>query len=151
MSVIHCPLLGVQSGESLTWLGGGDHWQVIPFQPQAADTREPVSGHGVQLQILPRVMSAAQQGRQCEQGCTRAPVGSVLPTAPWRSALLSIHQYDQIWMWVLLTVRAQSLQSYATLYDPSYLADRSLPGSSVHGILQARILEWIALPFSRDY
>ena len=28
--------------------------------------------------------------------------------------------------------------------------DCSLPGSSVHGILQARILEWIAIPFSRD-
>ena len=27
--------------------------------------------------------------------------------------------------------------------------DSSLPGSSVHGILQARILEWIAMPFSR--
>ena len=27
--------------------------------------------------------------------------------------------------------------------------DCSLPGSSVHGILQARILEWIAMPFSR--
>ena len=27
--------------------------------------------------------------------------------------------------------------------------DRSLPGSSVHGILQARILEWVALSFSR--
>ena len=27
--------------------------------------------------------------------------------------------------------------------------DCSLPGLSVHGILQARILEWIAIPFSR--
>ena len=27
--------------------------------------------------------------------------------------------------------------------------DRSLPGSSVHGILQAGILEWVAIPFSR--
>ena len=27
--------------------------------------------------------------------------------------------------------------------------DRSLPGSSVHGILQARILEWVAIPFFR--
>jgi len=27
--------------------------------------------------------------------------------------------------------------------------DCSLPSSSVHGILQARILEWIAIPFSR--
>ena len=28
--------------------------------------------------------------------------------------------------------------------------DCSPPGSSVHGILQARILEWVAIPFSRD-
>ena len=27
--------------------------------------------------------------------------------------------------------------------------DCSLPGSSIHGILQARILEWVAIPFSR--
>jgi len=27
--------------------------------------------------------------------------------------------------------------------------DCSLPGSSVYGILQARILEWVAIPFSR--
>ena len=27
--------------------------------------------------------------------------------------------------------------------------DCSLPGSSVHGVLQARILEWVAIPFSR--
>ena len=31
-------------------------------------------------------------------------------------------------------------------YDPK---DCSPPGSSVHGILQARILEWVAIPFSR--
>ena len=28
--------------------------------------------------------------------------------------------------------------------------DCSLPVSSVHGIFQARILEWVAIPFSRD-
>ena len=33
-----------------------------------------------------------------------------------------------------------------TLWDPM---DCSLPGSSVHGISQARILEWVAIPFSR--
>ena len=37
-------------------------------------------------------------------------------------------------------------QSCPTL---SNLMDRSPPGSSVHGILQARILEWIAFPFSK--
>ena len=36
-------------------------------------------------------------------------------------------------------------QSYPTLYDPM---DYSLPGSSVHGILQARVLEWVAIAFS---
>ena len=33
-------------------------------------------------------------------------------------------------------------------FDPM---DCSLPGSSVHGILQARILEWAAICFSRFY
>ena len=37
-------------------------------------------------------------------------------------------------------------QSCPTLCDPM---DCSLPGSSVHGILQARILEWGAISFSR--
>ena len=37
-------------------------------------------------------------------------------------------------------------QSYLSLWDPR---DCSLPGSSVHGILQARILEWVAMPSSR--
>ena len=29
--------------------------------------------------------------------------------------------------------------------------DYNLPGSSVHGILQARILEWVAMPSSRGF
>ena len=37
-------------------------------------------------------------------------------------------------------------QSYPTLCDPM---DCSLPGSSVHEILQARILEWVAISFCR--
>ena len=37
-------------------------------------------------------------------------------------------------------------QSCPTLYDPE---DCSLPGFSVHGILQVRILEWVAMPSSR--
>ena len=38
-------------------------------------------------------------------------------------------------------------QSCQTLCDPM---DCSLPGSSVHGIFQARVLEWVAIAFSRD-
>ena len=36
-------------------------------------------------------------------------------------------------------------QSCPTLYDP---IDYSPPDSFVHGIFQARILEWVAIPFS---
>ena len=39
-------------------------------------------------------------------------------------------------------VCVQLLQLCLTLWDPM---DCSLPGSSVHGILQARILEWVAM------
>ena len=41
---------------------------------------------------------------------------------------------------------AKLLQSHSTLCDPM---DCSLPGSTVHGILQARILEWLATPSFR--
>ena len=40
---------------------------------------------------------------------------------------------------------AKSLQSCSTLCDPT---DGSTPGSSVPGILQARMLEWVAISFS---
>ena len=40
----------------------------------------------------------------------------------------------------------ESLQSCPTLCNP---IDYNLEGSSVHGIRQARILEWVAIPFSR--
>ena len=43
---------------------------------------------------------------------------------------------------------AKSLQSCLTLCDP---IDRSPPGSSVPGILQARTLEWVAIAFSDVY
>ena len=42
--------------------------------------------------------------------------------------------------------KSSHAQSCPTLCDPM---DCSLPGSSVHGILQARILEWVATPSSR--
>ena len=45
-----------------------------------------------------------------------------------------------------LCLGAQSLQSCPTLCYPM---NSSLPGSSVHGILQPRILAWDAMPFSR--
>ena len=40
------------------------------------------------------------------------------------------------------------IKSCTTLCDPM---DCSPPGSSVHGIFQARILEWVAISFSRGF
>ena len=45
-----------------------------------------------------------------------------------------------------LKVNVLEAKSCPTLHNPE---DRSPPCSSVHGILQARILEWVAVPFSR--
>ena len=57
-------------------------------------------------------------------------------------------------IWSLLSlpsaaaVKALVAQPCLTLCDPM---DGSLPGSSVHGILQTRILEWVAMPSSRGF
>ena len=48
---------------------------------------------------------------------------------------------------ILLSILCVYAQSCPTLCD---LLDCSPPGSSVHGISRARILEWVAIPYSRD-
>ena len=61
----------------------------------------------------------------------------------WISSLISGH--DSIsWTRFLLYLEIEVTQSCLTLCDPV-----DPPGSSVHGILQARILEWVAISFSR--
>ena len=54
---------------------------------------------------------------------------------------------ETISKFLAVTAAAKLLQSCPALYDPM---DHSLPGTSVCGILQARILEQIAMPCSRD-
>ena len=51
-------------------------------------------------------------------------------------------------IYLMLKVKVLIAQSCPTLCDP---IDCALPGSSVHGIPQARILEWVAVPFSRRF
>ena len=69
------------------------------------------------------------------QEAWRAAVHGVAKSPTWlsdRTAATSVH--------------AKSLQSFLTLGDPVHW---SPPGSSVHWILQARVLEWVAMPSSR--
>ena len=47
---------------------------------------------------------------------------------------------------VITESESEVVQSCPTLCDP---VDCSLPGSSLHGFLQAKILEWVAISFSR--
>ena len=49
-------------------------------------------------------------------------------------------------LWCERKAKVLVTQSRPTLCDPM---DCSPPGSSVHGILQARILAWVAIAFSR--
>ena len=59
-------------------------------------------------------------------------------------------RWQQVWLtsWIKKHYRVpvKSLQLCPTLCDPM---DCSPPGSAVHGILQAKILEWVAISFSR--
>ena len=66
------------------------------------------------------------------------------PNLPQTLTDLVVRRQHQIFV----CVRAKSLQLHPTLCDPM---DCSLPGCSVHGVLQAGILECAANPFSRGY
>ena len=69
----------------------------------------------------------------------------------WSSESLSLHLLAQLWGYFLVFYTfcesewVKFDQSCLTVCDPM---DHSLPGSFVHGILKARILEWVAIPFS---
>ena len=48
--------------------------------------------------------------------------------------------------WTFVESESEVAQSHLTLCDPVVC---SLPGSSIHGIFQARVMEWVAISFSR--
>ena len=58
------------------------------------------------------------------------------------SLVTIIHVLSYLWN----ESESEVAQSCPTLCDPM---DYSLPGSSIHGIFQARVLEWVAISFSR--
>ena len=60
--------------------------------------------------------------------------------------LAHIPRFEKVQSVSLFRVCAYLLSHVRLFRDP---IDCGPPGSSVHGILQARILEWVAIPFSR--
>ena len=80
--------------------------------------------------------------RQVEKKDTRKEVEANIVNLG-TSPRLSGHGFS---LKVIHLLHAKSLQSYWILCDPM---DYSPQGSSVHGIPQARILQWVTMPSSR--
>ena len=91
------------------------------------------------LGISPTNMLTLEQ----KHTCVRVLIAALLRKGEWTQSECPLFSP---WMNELSCMCAQSLQSCPTLCNPM---DHSPPGSSVHEILKARILEWIAMPFSR--
>ena len=84
------------------------------------------------------------------KGSTSNPLGSVLAAsvslrAHTHTRAHSPQEVSNAHQLCAAAAAAKSLQSCPTLSDPM---DCSPPGSSVHGIFQARVLEWGAIAFS---
>ena len=54
-------------------------------------------------------------------------------------------------IFMLMAIIISSDKKYISLQLPSHLRPHGLPGSSVHRIVQARILEWVAISFSKGF
>ena len=76
---------------------------------------------------------------------TGSPIPGILQARTLEWVAIS---FSNAWKWkVKVKVKVKvKMKSYPTLSDPM---DCSLPGSSIHGIFQARILEWGAIAFSK--
>ena len=119
------------------------------------DTDIPIHSHQLSFQELTNCMSAHwYEGPPSRQRSFFSTVNwgnNILKTETLNLGLASpiqggdvcsLTQVAKVWS----QARAKSLQPRPTLFDP---VDCSPPGTSVHGMLQARILEWDVMPFSR--
>ena len=73
----------------------------------------------------------------------KCPLEAGQGLCPHSTPLKSKKQFGGIWI-LHVNVNMKVAQLCPTLCDS---VDCNLPGSSIHGILQARILEWVAIPF----
>ena len=88
-------------------------------------------------------------GREAREGgevCVRIAGNNYPPTEKKKKKISSKIKVEAIPLQVYEIVKVLVTQLCPTLCDPM---DCSPSGSSVHEILQARILEWVAIPFSR--
>ena len=119
------------------------------------DCSLPVSSvHGIsQARILEKVAISFSQGYSWSRDQTQVSYITVdsLLTKPLGKPLFPVSRittdfYVVLFKFSNILYLCLLTQSCPTLCDPM---DCSLPGSTVLGILQARILEWVAISFSR--
>ena len=100
----------------------------------------------------PRAITSAAADAKSHQSCPTlcdpingSPPGSCPWDSPSKNTGVGCHFLLQC-----MKVKSESevIQLYPNLRDP---IDCSLPGSSVHGISQARVLEWVVIAFSERY
>ena len=94
------------------------------------------------------ICTVYKTGKQIEWFCSTISFNFSVNNKHCNITYWSYHPYVYVYIFIYVYVcmHAKSLQSCPTLCD---LMDCSPPGSSVHDILQARILEWVATPTSR--
>ena len=96
--------------------------------------------------------AAAKSLQSCPTLCNPidgSPPGSPVPgilqarTLEWVAI-----SFSNAWKWkVKVKSESEVIQSCPTLRDPMHC---SLPGSSIHGVFQARVPEWSAIAFSNE-
>ena len=102
-------------------------WVAIPFSRGSSQPRDWTQVSRISSGFL--TSSATREALQSWLS------GSILGTILWLVRTAEVEKWSEV------------TQSCLTLCDP---VDCSLPGSSVHEILHARILEWVAISFSRE-
>ena len=105
-------------------------------------------GKGNRTRARQEVYTEVNPMNDGQEGRNRVTALSELKVRKWKSDLPATYcsfllEWSLGWHYVVLSEVAQLCP---TLWDP---VDCSPPDSSIHGILQARILEWVAISFSR--
>ena len=103
--------------------------------------------------VVPVCLAATKSLQLCPTLCDPidgSPPGSLIPGILQARALEWVAiSFSSAWKWkVKVKSEGEVAQSCLTLRDPM---DCSLPGSSVHGVFQARVLEWGAIAFSTQF
>ena len=88
---------------------------------------------------------AAKSLQSCPTLCDLIDSSPPVSPRPWDSPGKNTGVGCHFLLQCMKVKKSEIAQSCLTLSDPM---DCSLPGSSIHGIFQAKVLEWVAIAFS---